>query len=151
MKKHWFNSIDKLWCNKHKESVVLDISLNPDIENSVKEFRESFIKFACLERMNFTPNITEEFDEYLKRSRLYTTNNKAWKSLTLEVFKRDNYTCKYCQKKGCKLEADHVIPFSKGGGNEIENLVASCVTCNRQKKDKSIEEFDAWKLKKLLV
>jgi FKBP-type peptidyl-prolyl cis-trans isomerase (trigger factor) len=57
------------------------------------------------------------------------------------VFERDNYTCCYCGKRGGKLEVDHKIPVSKGGSDEIDNLATSCRLCNRQKKDKSIDEF----------
>ena len=66
-----------------------------------------------------------------------------------EIFKRDNYTCQYCNKVGGILECDHVIPYSKGGSNDITNLITSCRKCNRQKKDKSVEEFITWKLNKL--
>lgn len=31
---------------------------------------------------------------------------------------------------------DHVIPTSKGGGNEIENLVPSCADCNVRRGNK---------------
>jgi 5-methylcytosine-specific restriction endonuclease McrA len=50
------------------------------------------------------------------------------------VFARDSWTCQYC---GCRsnLTVDHVIPRSKGGGSEWENIVASCAPCNRRKGD----------------
>ena len=76
---------------------------------------------------------------------MYNTNVKKWYSLRAKVFKRDNFTCQYCGKIGGKLEADHVVPFSKGGGDELSNLVTSCRKCNRQKKDKSKDEFMIWK------
>jgi hypothetical protein len=63
------------------------------------------------------------------------------KSVRFAVFDRDNFTCRYCGKStddGIILEADHVIPKSKGGSDEIENLVASCLDCNRGKSAKSI-------------
>ena len=76
-----------------------------------------------------------------KKARLYKRNVKLWHRIIKEVFKRDNYTCQYCGEVGGKLEADHIIPFSKGGSDDIINLLTSCRKCNRQKKDKPYEEF----------
>ncbi len=54
-----------------------------------------------------------------------------WK-LILEQF--DNL-CAYCRKtNGSKrLERDHVIPISKGGLDNPENVVPACRTCNSRK------------------
>lgn len=40
--------------------------------------------------------------------------------------------CGYCWK-GVKLEADHVVPLSKGGTNFIENILPACRSCNARK------------------
>lgn len=43
---------------------------------------------------------------------------------------------------------DHVVPVSKGGSDEIVNLVACCKVCNSSKKDLDVEEFrykTAWR------
>lgn len=53
--------------------------------------------------------------------------------------------CQYCGKRGGILELDHIVPFSKGGSDDIDNLATSCRHCNRQKRDKSLEEFRRWK------
>lgn len=50
-----------------------------------------------------------------------------------DVFKRDGYTCRICQKAGGELEVDHIVPVSKGGTNAIENLQTVCWACNRGK------------------
>ena len=52
-----------------------------------------------------------------------------------EVFKRDNYRCKECgaTNKETTLEIDHIIPVSKGGTNDINNLQTLCKACNRAK------------------
>lgn len=68
-----------------------------------------------------------------------------WRSLRLSVFERDNFACKYCGACGVKLECDHVVPISKGGGNDKTNLVTACVPCNRKKSDKSLKEL-GWEL-----
>lgn len=57
------------------------------------------------------------------------------KKTRFEVFKRDNFTCQYCGRKSPEvvLEIDHINPVSKGGTNNIMNLVTSCFDCNRGK------------------
>lgn len=57
------------------------------------------------------------------------------KKLRFEVFKRDGFKCQYCGSNppAVTLEADHIQPKSKGGGDEIDNLITSCFDCNRGK------------------
>jgi 5-methylcytosine-specific restriction endonuclease McrA len=50
------------------------------------------------------------------------------------VFARDDWTCQYCGARS-NLTVDHVIPRSKGGQSNWENIVASCAPCNRRKGD----------------
>lgn len=64
-----------------------------------------------------------------------------WAVLRSQVFKRDDYTCQYCGERGKKLECDHVVPVSKGGGNELENLKTACRRCNRNKRDKDLDKW----------
>ena len=48
------------------------------------------------------------------------------------VFERDEYTCVYC---GCaeNLTVDHILPLSRGGDSEIDNLATACRKCNSSK------------------
>ena len=57
------------------------------------------------------------------------------KKLRFEVFKRDSFTCQYCGKSAPEviLEVDHIKPVSKGGTDEMLNLITSCRDCNRGK------------------
>lgn len=59
------------------------------------------------------------------------------KKVRFEVFKRDKFTCQYCGRKAPDviLECDHISPKSKGGSNNIINLITSCKDCNRGKRD----------------
>jgi len=55
------------------------------------------------------------------------------------IYKRDNHTCVYCGSTR-QLTLDHVIPKSKGGKNDWNNLVTSCQKCNLKKSNKTLDE-----------
>ena len=50
--------------------------------------------------------------------------------------------CSYCGDKfqTRDLNLDHVIPRSRGGGTNWDNIVLSCIPCNKKKADKSPAE-----------
>ncbi len=58
------------------------------------------------------------------------------------VYLRDNYTCQYTGRKlpASKLNLDHVIPTSRGGKTNWENLVCCCVEVNAIKGNRTPEE-----------
>ena len=60
----------------------------------------------------------------------------------LNVYARDNFTCQYCGVRFMSedLNLDHVLPQSRGGKTCWENIVASCVPCNRTKSDRTPEQ-----------
>ncbi len=64
------------------------------------------------------------------------------KRIRFEVFKRDSFTCQYCGKSAPDviLEVDHIEPVSKGGTNDITNLITSCKDCNRGKAARRISD-----------
>ncbi len=49
------------------------------------------------------------------------------------LFARDGWRCVYCGTASGRLTLDHVIPRSRGGGSEWENVVTSCAPCNLRK------------------
>jgi len=53
------------------------------------------------------------------------------------IMLRDMFTCQYCMEGFAKkdLTVDHVIPISKGGKSNFENVVAACKPCNHGKGD----------------
>lgn len=57
------------------------------------------------------------------------------KKMRFEVFKRDNFTCQYCERHApdVVLECDHIKPVAEGGKNTFLNLITSCMECNRGK------------------
>lgn len=55
------------------------------------------------------------------------------------IYIRDNHKCQYCGSTR-KLTIDHVIPKSKGGSDDWENLVVACSSCNIKKSNKLLEQ-----------
>lgn len=55
-----------------------------------------------------------------------------WLVKIKEIYKRDNYTCQTCGKKGGLLNCHHILPWS--GNPELafdnENLITLCVPCH---------------------
>lgn len=70
------------------------------------------------------------------------TRKSLSKKIRFEVFKRDHFTCQYCGRMSpdIVLEVDHIKPVSKGGTNDIMNLVTSCYECNRGKRDVELSD-----------
>ena len=88
--------------------------------------------------------ISENFIRKIKKNmqdRKPKNNNKRTpidSRLRHECFKRDNYTCKECgaTNKEKTLHADHILPVSQGGNDELDNLQTLCDHCNLAKSNK---------------
>ena len=85
-------------------------------------------------------------DEKKKQARMRYVSAKK----RLQVLKRDEHRCVYCHADLTKvpLAIDHLIPVTRGGTNAINNLQATCKTCNARKKD--LPDGDDGKLRQYL-
>lgn len=57
------------------------------------------------------------------------------------VLERDGYQCAYCSTMDGPMEVDHVFPVSKGGSDDLQNLVCACRSCNRSKGAKTVADW----------
>jgi hypothetical protein len=64
-----------------------------------------------------------------------------WEAIRSAVFERDGYTCQYCGAVSETLHCDHVHPKSKGGSDEMDNLVTACGPCNLSKGNRTLAEW----------
>lgn len=55
------------------------------------------------------------------------------------IFKRDGYKCQYCAATQ-DLTLDHVLPKSRGGKTNWDNLTTACRRCNARKGDFTPDE-----------
>ncbi len=54
------------------------------------------------------------------------------------LFARDDFRCQYCG--GFADSIDHIVPRSRGGLHEWENVAAACRPCNLRKRDRTPSE-----------
>lgn len=132
--KEKYNDITKTLKQKRKERYYADREEN--IRKAIEWGRKNKEKRDIAKRKWREKN--KELTNHLTRSYNYR-RKKALGSHTLQEWldlcKKHNNKCAYC-KKDCKLTEDHIIPLSKGGSNNIENIQPLCVSCNSKKGNK---------------
>ena len=57
------------------------------------------------------------------------------------VFRRDNFTCRYCGDDSSPMTVDHLRLWEEGGPSIIANLVCSCRKCNRNRGNTPYDEW----------
>ena len=86
-------------------------------------------------------------DEFIRSQRLviqkpsvvianrYIKKNPKVKFTRRNVYLRDDYTCQYCFEEfpHTLLTFDHILPRSKGGKTNWDNVVTACSSCNVKK------------------
>jgi diadenosine tetraphosphate (Ap4A) HIT family hydrolase/5-methylcytosine-specific restriction endonuclease McrA len=68
-------------------------------------------------------------------------------TLRYEVLKRARFRCELCgvSAEVKALEVDHILPRSRKGTDDLENLQALCYSCNAMKRDRDDMDFRPWK------
>lgn len=63
-----------------------------------------------------------------------TLTTSEWKGI-VESY---DHRCVYCNKKLTRVELDHVVPISMGGGHTADNVAPACRGCNASKNNKKL-------------
>ena len=101
-----------------------------------------FIEYKSGENVNFEKDVIEKKvvskTDVIKNTIAKTRTIPL--SLRIKVMNRDNFKCVFCGKSpateiGTRLHIDHIIAFSMGGTNTLENLQTLCEKCNIGKSD----------------
>ncbi|HJT55833.1 MAG TPA: HNH endonuclease [Ktedonobacteraceae bacterium] len=58
-----------------------------------------------------------------------------------QQFKRQKGKCHYCHNKLAKYHIEHVVPVTRGGSNDMSNIVLACPPCNWRKGNKLPHEW----------
>ena len=103
------------------------------VRSRIKDFIEANNKKQSVKpKAKVSESKTSKDDSGKKRSRYIS------KSVRVSVLHRDKYKCVFCGRSSQKIELqiDHIIPFSQGGSNELDNLQTLCIDCNQGKSDR---------------
>ncbi|MBK19423.1 MAG: HNH endonuclease [Rhodospirillaceae bacterium] len=123
-----------LWCWQDAvKAVFLDrVNIVAEYENSVRSPSFSMKLPSVIALKEYIP---------LSRKPAFTRFN---------VFLRDRFDCQYCGE--CfpvhELTFDHVVPRSRGGRTNWENVVTACSACNLRKSNKSVDESEMYPMQR---
>jgi 5-methylcytosine-specific restriction endonuclease McrA len=60
-----------------------------------------------------------------------------WLSIRKRVLLRDDFVCALCGRAGAN-SVDHIVPKSKGGTHEMDNLRAAHMSCNAARGNRTV-------------
>lgn len=72
---------------------------------------------------------------------MIASRSRGWLVHREAVIARCGHRCWYCGCDGVDLTLDHVMPRSRGGADDPENLVPACRPCNSSKGARTPEEW----------
>ena len=109
-----------------------------NVINFIKKYKKLInINKVMIERVSFdTAQMSSEIELHGVD---YQQGSLYQKKLREFIFFCSNGKCSYCGKQA--QEIDHIVPRSKGGTNSVDNLTATCRSCNERKSNLSLKEF----------
>jgi 5-methylcytosine-specific restriction endonuclease McrA len=136
--------------------IVLPMKNRKSKHNKSNLRREWYDKFIVVIRQVHRRNLGNIVNRVLKRvdSTKYQMVSRSKKAgveclVTVEQLRqmllaKYGTPCKYCNRVLVvkNFTFDHIVPLSKGGASNIENLQVICKTCNHMKGSLIIEHFE---------
>lgn len=118
------------------DTETMYLCMFPDQDPSLKQVvldmdLEDWKKFLRQTDLVEVEVLTKTEDGKLAKAIMRKTQRLIEQRVSWAVFKRDNYTCRYCGKDGLPLTVDHLVLWEEGGPSIEENLVAACRKCNK--------------------
>jgi hypothetical protein len=104
-------------------------------KHSIPDWVRDKVNKYCLQAQNFKQKKinrqAKDFFIELRRREFQSLR----KDLIIMLINRDDYKCKVCETHD-NITVDHIIPLSKGGTDELDNLQLLCRSCNSSKGNK---------------
>lgn len=139
-----FTNLENVWISKGKQPTWREMENSESVFGpaaykskfgSWRKALEAFVLYVNGEENNENEN-EEPTQKPLKPIRKpKRTSRNISDRMRFRILVRDGFTCQSCgasplNERGVELHVDHIIPWSKGGETEDENLEVKCSRCN---------------------
>lgn len=147
----WCKDCTRSWRKENAESIKTKQRQNYLKERDLRlaknrEYYQKHKEEIVSQKSVYSKNNPEIKRRASLKRRVIMANNNSFLILPKEIKKLYNSECIYCGSRE-KIQADHVIPVTRGGTNSIGNLVPACYICNPSKGNRTIME---WRKSKIL-
>ncbi len=116
---------------KHKDSIKKRVLEWGRLNKEKRKIAKDKWRAKNKERTNF---LTKRY-QYKRKNAEGSITWQEWKAIV------SGQTCAYCNKFPA-TSVDHVVPLSRGGTNNKDNLLPVCISCNSKKGSKTLFEYD---------
>ena len=159
-----FDELERIWMKLGRQPTSTDIIKGNISKYSLDTYKrrfggwrkalESFVEYINLDN---SEELNEEEQKKIKiesqdtipetvhiekplQNKEHRTSRNITTRMRFKVLQRDHFKCCACGASPAKdpsveLHVDHIVPWSKGGETEIENLQTLCSKCNLGKSD----------------
>lgn len=108
---------------------------NPEIvEMTHEDWKTLLFQLDTLETKLYPNNPNAKV--IVRKSQRLIESGVSWK-----VFKRDNYTCRYCADNDTPLTVDHLVLWEDMGQSVEDNLITACRKCNKTRGNMDFEDW----------
>lgn len=125
---------------KHRKSPTTELTISCSIRYTSPAGRNRYANHQTYSTEDVAGFVNQSYALEKERETKEYQRKILTPSLRYDILKRDNFKCVICgrtpKKDGITLHVDHIIPVSKGGKTEPENLRTLCSICNLGKSDK---------------
>jgi hypothetical protein len=104
---------------------------------TIEEWKKGLLQVDVQEVEIFTKGPNGEFIKSVVRK----TQRIIEQRVSWAVYKRDNYTCRYCGRDGIPMTVDHLVLWEKQGPSVEANLLTSC---RKDNKTRGNMEYADW-------
>lgn len=139
-KRHYVENRERLLAEA-RERGRRDAERKAERSREWREQNPERFKAACKAWSGGNPDKVRAI-RYRRRARERAAKGSVEAAQLRQMYEDQDGLCAYCERElHGKFDADHMVPLSRGGSNNWDNIALACASCNSRKNTKTAEEF----------